>query len=411
MPSFIYKARDAAGKSIQDSMEAANSEEVLARLRSRGLLVTKVTRASAIIKKPSTDSSLALFLDRLTPISTDTLVSFNIQLSNLVNAGISLLDSLILLYNQIENKRLKKMVTNMARDIEGGASFSQALGKYPETFPLLYVSMVKAGEAGGNLDIVLVRYAAYAESQSDLKKKIGEALFYPLTLLVLSIGVILFIVTSVIPKFMEIYLAAKIDLPLFTLILYKTGTGLKKYWYLIFFFVLATWLGLRYYLRTKQGRFLFDKFKLKIPVVGPLFRQLAISRFARTMGTLVSSGVPVLETLDIVKDVIGNEVLKRTIEEVSASVERGEKIGEHLKRSGQFPPDTVQMITVGEETGNLDLMLNKVADFYTTSLGYAIRRLTTVFEQISLMVIGLIITLVMLSLILPLFNMIKILKR
>jgi type IV pilus assembly protein PilC len=313
--------------------------------------------------------------------------------------------------SRLENKKLKEVIDSVARDVEAGSSFSQALAKHPAVFPRLFVNMSRVGEASGKLASVLSRYSAYMEYQLDLQQKISGALFYPLLLLCAGVAVTLFIVSTIIPQFAQIFIKAGIRLPLPTLVVYKTGLGIRNFWYLGLILFIGLGLWLKFYIATSSGRLRFDWLKLNLPLIGPLYRKVAISRFCRSLATLVQSGVPILEALEITREVIGNEVLGRAISNTRSAVERGEKIGESLKVSEEFPPDVLQMISAGEETGELATLLNKVADFYELSLGYAIKKLTTIIEPVFLVFMGGMVGLIMASMLLPIFDMMQVLRR
>jgi len=385
-------------------MDAAGKDEVTEKLHRMGYMTTYVTEALPGIKIDSV-------LDKFKKINTEDMILFIVQLTNMINAGIPILVSLDTLDRQIENKSLKAIVGSVKRNLEAGDSFSQALARHPRVFSKLFVNMVKAGEASGRLDTVLSRFSEFFERQEDLKQKIKGALFYPIILLCAGILVILFVVTSIIPQFAEVFMKSGIRLPLVTLILYNIGIWIKHFWYVVMLVILVGWVGVKYYVKTERGRFNFDKFKLKIPIIGQLSRKVGIARFASTLGTLVASGVPILESLDITKEVLGNEILSRVIGNVRNSVGKGEKIAESLNISKEFPADTVQMIAIGEETGNLDGMLSKIADFYNMSLGYTIKKLITVIEPLFLVVMGGMVGFIMASMLLPMFDMIKILRH
>lgn len=404
MPTYTYKARDAAGKSIKGSMEAISKVELSDKLHKLGYITTQVVEALPGVRL---DSAVSFFQR----ISTEDIIMFNIQLANLIHAGVSLLASLHTLGRQIENKKLKEIVADVARNVEAGESFSEALQHHPEIFSNLFLSAVKAGEASGKLDTVLTRFAVYCEQQADLSQKIRGAFFYPAILLLAGIGVTLFIVSVIIPQFAEIFLKVGIPLPLPTLLLYKIGMGIKQFWYSLLLFALVGVLGLQYYANTSRGRLQVDRVNLGVPVLGSLFRKAAISRFARTLGMLLASGVPILQSLDIVKEVIGNKVLSGTVENVRLAVEKGEGISEPLRVSKEFPPDTIQMISVGEESGSLDEMLVKISDFYDRSVNYTVKKLTTLLEPLLLLLMGCMVGFIMASMLLPIFDMVKILKR
>lgn len=405
MPTYTYKARDVMGKPIKGAMDATTREELIDKLHKMGYMTTHVKET------PRISINIESIFEKLKTISTESMIMFNVQLSNMINAGISILASLDMLYKQTANKRLRDIVKNVKVGIEAGNSFSQALSCYPSVFSDLFVSIIRVGETSGKLDTVLARFAEYSEHQADLKQKITGAIFYPTILLFAGICVISFIVTFIIPQFAEIFMKTGIKLPFVTLILYNIGIGIKYFWHTILLFIVITILAVTCYANTKTGRWKIDMLKLRLPLIGPLYRKTAISRFARTLGTMVASGIPILEALDITKGVMGNEVLARVIDDTRSSVEKGQMIGESLKGSGEFPPDTAHMISVGEETGNLDMMLNKISDFYDMSVGYMIKKLTVMIEPVFLVIMGSLVGLIMASMLLPMFDMIKILKH
>lgn len=404
MLAFNYRARDNTGKLVRGALEAISQEDVAEKLRRMGYAPVKITEVFAGLKLEQLEW-------KFRRIKTQDIVMFNVQLANMLDAGLSVISSLDTLQKQCENKRLSEVIGRVSRSVEAGESFSQSLAKHPRVFPNLLVSMVKAAEAGGDLGGVLNRYAEFAEAQADLQRKIKEALYYPIILIVAATGVIVFIATVLIPKFVEIFTRAGISLPLPTIILYGIGTAIRQFWYVIILAGVLIVSGLRRYVRTKTGKFRFDKVSLKLPILGPVVRKICISRFARTLSTLVGSGVPILESLDIVSDVVNNQVLVRVIKQMRQSVEKGERLAESLKVSEEFPPDAVQMISVGEESGNLVRMLNKISDFYDRATGYSIKKLVASLEPILLVVMGAVVTFTMASMLLPMFNMVKLLRR
>lgn len=405
MPTFTYKARDAAGKAVSGNMETASKTELMEKLRKMGYMTTKVADGN-----PG-GVEFVTILDKLKRVSPDEMLMFYIQFSNMINSGINILMSLSTLARQTENKVLRSVLGEVAKKIEAGTNLSEAMAPHTRLFSKSFVSMVKAGEASGSLDAVLMRYALFFERQEDMKQKVRGALFYPLILLCFGCIVMLFIVTSVIPKFAEIYVKSGVRLPLPTLIVYRVGTALKNYWYILIGAAVFVFLAVKSFSKTVKGALLFDNFKLRLPVIGPLYRKVVIARFARTLSTLVASGVPILQSLDITKEVIGNEVLSRVVANARSYVEEGERLSEPLRVSGEFPPDVVQMISVGEESGSLDTMLSKIADFYDLTADYAIKKLTTVIEPVFLLIMGGMVGLIMASMLLPIFDMVKTLRR
>jgi len=385
-------------------MEADSKPELAEKLNKLGYMPTEVAETVPGLNFGS-------LLEPFESVGTDDLIVFNVQLPNLIHAGLSILSCLNILSEQTGNRKLRETIGSISRSVENGESFSAALVAHPKIFPNLFISMVKAGEASGKLETILTRYAAYCEDQAELRQKVKGALFYPMILLFAGIAVTLFIVTAVIPQFAEIFMKVGIPLPLPTLLLYQVGMTIKQFWYSLILFAAVGWLGFKYYAGTTMGRFQVDRLGLALPGLGLLFRRAAISRFARTLGMLVASGVPILQSLEIVREVIGNDVLARTIGNVHAAVEKGERISESLRISREFPVDAVQMISVGEETGNLDEMLNKISDFYDRSVGYMVKKLTTVIEPLMLVVMGCLIGFIMASMLLPMFDMMKILRQ
>ncbi|MFH1046121.1 MAG: type II secretion system F family protein [Candidatus Omnitrophota bacterium] len=404
MTTFLYRARDNAGKLVRGVIEALAKPEVADKLRRMGYSPVDISESSGSFRL----EDLSKIFQR---ISTEEMIMFNLQLSNMLDSGLSIMSSLDTLKKQIENRRLKEIIASVGRNVEGGMNFSQSLALHPRVFPRLLVNMVAAGEASGNLDKVLARYAAFAEAQADLEQKIRGALFYPMILMIAATLVIVFIVTFVIPQFVEIFGRSGIALPLPTIILYKAGNFIKQFWYGLGIGLFALGLLVKKYASTKDGKLFFDRLSLKLPVIGLLVRRTCISRFARTLATLVGSGVPILQSLDIVREVVNNEILGQAVYQMRLAAEKGERLAAALKVSAEFPLDIVQMIAVGEETGALEDMLNKVSDFYDRAIGYSIKKLTTLLEPAFLLVMGSIVAFIMASMLLPMFDMITLLRH
>jgi type IV pilus assembly protein PilC len=401
---FTYKARDTNGRAVGGDMEAASKTDLIDKLHKMGYMPTKVSEAKSGV-------NLAGMLERFKRVGSDDMLMFYIQFSNMISSGITILMSLSTMARQIHNKALARELGEVSRQIEGGSTLSGALSGHQAVFSKLFVSMVKAGEASGNLDAVLMRYAVFFEHQEDIKAKVKGALFYPLILLSFGTAVMLFIITFVIPQFALIYTKAGVRLPIPTLIVYKAGLALKNYWYVIIAVIIAAVILIKLFARSDKGSLLIDGVKLRLPIVGDLYRKVAISRFTRTLGTLLGSGVPILQSMDITKEVAGNRILEKIISDARQYVEKGERLAEPLKVSGEFPPDVVQMISVGEESGNLDGMLNKIADFYDMTVDYAIKKLTTVIEPVFLLILGCMVGVIMASMPMPIFDMVKTLRH
>lgn len=404
MSLYRYKARDEMGKLVEGAVEAPTEADLIEKLRKMGYVITGVYIASDVF-------SVQDFFTGFGRISHEEMIFFNIQLSGMLEGGLPLLTCLRTISAQMENKRLKKLLEEITIKVETGSSLSEALTVYSRDFSKLTISMIRAGEASGNLSLVLKRLADFGERELDLRQKISGAMLYPVLLFIAATVVILFIVTFIIPQFADIFLKANIPLPIVTRTLYGAGMAIKNYWHLLVLGVIALFLGARSYVNTRGGRFRFDAFKLNIPVVGPLIRRAAIAKFARMLATLSASGVNILESLEILEGTIGNAVLSLVVAKVREAVRGGSKLSEPLKSSKEFPPDVVQMIVAGEETGNLDAMLNKVADLYESAIAYSIKRLTSLLEPLFLLVMGCVVAVIMASMLIPMFDLVKVLRR
>jgi type IV pilus assembly protein PilC len=384
-------------------LNAPNREALADQLKRMGYLVT---RAQELAEGATVEG----LLQRLRGVGYDDLVLFNVQLSKMVQVGIPLVTALDTLSQQTDNPRLREAIGEVARGVEGGASFSEALGHHPSIFSNLFINMVRAGEVSGKLDEILRRLAVFAKHQAELREQLKTALTYPMLLLVVGIGAGTFLVMGVIPKFIKIFLEANVPLPLPTWLLFQLSRLLGRYWPVLLATMMVLAVGLRYAVRTPQGRRWWDTILLKIPVVGGLVRKTALSRFARTLETLLSSGVPVLESLSITEQTCGNVVIADVCRTAQAGVKQGGAISETLKVSREFPPMVVQMIMVGEASGALDQMLGEIAEHYDELIRHGLKRLTTLIEPIFLVLMGGMVAFIMASILLPLFRMVNVIR-
>lgn len=404
MPLYKYTARDAEGNPVKGIMEADGKEDLIAAFSQKKCMVT------AVAEEKSVHIPVAC-MRWLKNIRTEDMLMFYVQFSNMISAGVTILKSLHVFTRQIENKYLCEAVKDVAANVESGVALSHAFEMHPHIFSKLFTNMIKAGEASGKLDNVLMRYGELFEKQTDVRKKVFSALLYPIILVLVGIAVTLFVVSFVIPQFVETYQHAGIALPLVTTAVYTVGVSIKQYWYVVVASLGAIILVLKAIGKTAGGRRTFDYILLHVPMYGKIIRKTAIARFARTLGTLYESGVPIVTALTIAREVIGNRILADVIVDATAMIEQGGNFSVALGESGEFPHYVVQMISVGEETGVFDTMLHKIADFYDMTVAYAIKNITTIIEPVCLMVLGSTVGFVMASMLLPMFDMIQVLKQ
>ncbi len=401
MPSFLYKAKSPGGEVIKGEIEAPQKRAAIDRLRNKRMIVLDISEKGADFTSD--------MLNRMNPLKNRVkekdLVVFARQLSTLVSAGVPIVQGLSILIRQIENEYFRNIVNRMREDIESGSAIAEAMEKHPSAFGELFVNMVKAGELGGILDVILQRMADFLESSSALKSKIRGAMVYPGVISFVALAVTLFLLIVIIPSFGETFAEFGQELPLPTQMLLGLSDFLGRYiLYMIPAFILML-VGLKKYYDTDEGSRKIDQFMLNVPVFGILVRKAAIARFTRTFGTLVKSGVPILEALETVAHTSGNRVIEAAVLDAKDAIREGEKIAEPLQKSGVFPPMVMQMISIGEETGNLDMMLAKIADFYDSEVDRAVDGLTSMIEPIIIVIMGIVIGAIVIAMFLPIFEM------
>ena len=401
MPNYRYTARDERGTAVTGTLAAPSPETLADQLKRMGYLVTQS-------RELAEGATLETLVEQLRRVGYNDLVLFNVQLSKMVQVGIPLVTALDTLAQQTDNAKLRGAVGDVARNVEGGASFSESLGRHPSIFSRLFINMVRAGEISGKLDEILTRLAAFAKHQAELREQVKTAMTYPVVLLVVGVGVCAFLIAGIIPKFMNIFLEAKVTLPLPTLMLYQLSLFVRRWWIGLLALLAAVMLGVRYYLRTPRGRRWFDTTLLKVPVLGDLARKAALSEVTRTLETLFSSGVPVLESLAIAADTCGNTVIADVCRTAQTSVKQGGAMYDTLKVSREFPPMVVQMIVVGETSGTLDHMLWEIAEHYDELVRHGLKRLTTLIEPAFLVIMAGVVAFIMASILLPLFHMVNV---
>jgi len=397
MPIYKWEGKAAKGAIKKGEMEAPSETAIRIHLRQQNIIPTK-------IESKGKEINISLpFLKK--KVQQRSVAVFTRQLATMIDAGLPLVQSLEVLSSQQDNKVFKDIIRVIREDVEGGSTFAGALKKHPTAFNELYTNLVVAGEEGGILDTILNRLAAYIEKAEALKKKVKSALIYPATIVTVAVAVVMILMLFVIPVFETMFQSAGQSLPLPTVIVLTMSKMIKKY--IVIFIpvlILLFYLFKRYY-KTDNGKAVVDRLLLKSPVFGPLFRKIAVARFSRTLGTLVSSGVPILDGLTIVSRTAGNRAIEIAIMNARASIREGETIAEPLGRSSLFPPMVIQMIAVGESTGALDTMLSKIAEFYEDEVDVAVSNLTSLLEPLLMIFLGVVIGGVVIAMYLPIFNM------
>jgi len=401
---FNYTVRDRTGREITGSLEAENSDVLAGKLRQMGYFVVSVDEVKVSLSK----KEIHIFGVK---VKTEAVTIFTRQFATMINAGLPLIKCLSILAQQTESSSLADIITDCQREVEAGRSLSEALSKHPEAFPNLYVAMVRAGELGGMLDDVLLRVADQLEREAEIRKKVKSAMTYPVAILGLSLILLTGMIVFVVPRFTAMFKQLGGDLPTFT----KALVGISHFvggWggLVIIACIVGFVIAERRFKATDKGRYAIDKMKLRLPFVGSLFHKTAMSKFSRSLGTLLSSGVPILGALEITGETTGNMVVTRALEDVRAGVKEGETIAQPLSQAAVFPPMVTQMIAIGEETGALDVMLGKVSEFYDTEVNAGVDSLTSTLEPLLMMFLGVTVGLIVIALYLPIFRVITMIK-
>ncbi|MBD0321012.1 MAG: type II secretion system F family protein [Gemmatimonadetes bacterium] len=396
MPVFAYSARNATGEILTGEIDLPTRDEVVGFLhRQRLRPVTVNTKAK--------DFNIVIG----TGIKTREVVIFTRQFATMINSGLPLVQSLTILAEQTENKIFAKIITEVLNDIQSGQTLADSMRRHPKIFTELYVNMVAAGEAGGILDTILLRLAVFLEKNDALVRKIKGAMTYPAVMLFVVIACTTILLWKVVPVFAGIFIDAGLELPMPTKVVLAASSFLQTYIWMMIVGVIALAFAVKQYYKTEGGQLMIDRLMLNMPVLGSMLRKSAVSRFTRTLGTLVSSGVSILEGLQITARTAGNRVIHDAVMASRASIAGGATIAEPLKTSGVFPPMVVQMINVGEQTGGLDEMLSKIADFYDDEVDAAVTALTSILEPIMIVVMGVVIGGMVVAMYMPMFDMIK----
>jgi type IV pilus assembly protein PilC len=398
MITFSYQARDAAGRIVSGIQEALNEDNAVTSLMSRGLMVLSLQ------KKATASHSRR----KSTKVKETDLVLFTRQLSTMVEAGISLVQALTALYEQADPKRqggLRGVVSDITARVQGGETFHESLAKHPRVFNRLFISMVKAGEHGGLLAEILDRLAGFLEASARLRKKVKSAMTYPVIVVCIAFAITTFLIVRVVPIFGEIFADFGAKLPAPTQFLIDVSNFVRGEWYFLVAGIGGAIFGVRAFLRSTRGKQLWDRWKLKLPVFGPLVHKICMSRFARTFAQLIRSGVPILEVLDIVGGSSGNHVVETAIKEVGADVEKGDNLSVSLSRKSIFPPMLLRMVAAGEATGKIDTMLEKMADFWDEEIEAMLDALTSLIEPMLIVFLGVIVGGIVIAMFLPIFKL------
>jgi len=405
MQKYAYYALNREGKQIFGVIAADNQALALNDIRSLGLFPTNVREATKGDERRAARKKKGLDELYFGGVKTKELVVMTRQLSTLIDAGLPLLRSVNVLIAQLKPCKLRDILREVASDVQSGSTFAEALAKHPKQFDRLYVNMVRAGEVGGLLETVLQRLAIFMERREALKRRVKGALIYPIAVILIAGGIVSFLLLKVVPVLADIFTEFGGDLPAPTKVLIAAGDFMIYKWWILLTALCWTIIGLKLAMRSKQVKRVFDRIILKVPLIGDLVTKVAVARFARTLGTLITSGVPILQALKITRETIGNEVIQNAVDTVHESVKEGDTIAAPLDKSKVFPPMVVNMIDVGEETGSLDAMLVKVADIYDAEVENAVDAMLSLLEPLIIIVLGGIIGFIVVALYLPIFTL------
>jgi type IV pilus assembly protein PilC len=403
--TYAYRVRDRVGQVVEGTLEADSRDLVVGKLREMGYTPVEVSERKNDGMR--TEIKLPGLSDR---VQLKDVAVFSRQFATMINSGLSLLRALSILAEQTENQALASIVNEVRIDVEKGSSLSVALSKHPKAFSRLYVAMVKAGEVGGSLDSVLMRLADTIEKQVELRRKVRSAMTYPAVVGVLVLLIVTAMLLFIIPMFKDLYKELGGTLPKPTQMLLGVSALVRKFWFLIFGVEIAAVVAFRRWIASDDGRKQWDRIKLRVPIFGQLVRKTALARFSRTLSSLVRSGVPILESLDIVAETSGNDVVAVAVQDTKEAVKGGQGISARLEEHEIFPPMVVQMLAVGEETGALDEMLDKIAEFYEQEVEATVDALTSLIEPLLIVVMGACVGGMVVSLYLPMFKIIELIK-
>lgn len=398
MPVFAYTAIDSNGRTVRSVMEADDEQLVLSKLRDQGLHITDIKRTANGPKRSAFGSK---------KVKPKSIVIFSRQFATMIDAGIPMLRCLDILTGQMKDPAMREAVEAVAVDVKGGLSLNEALVKHPQIFNKLYVNMIRAAELGGILDTILDRLAGFLEYENEIRGKIKGAMMYPVMVLGFSVLMLFVLFSFVLPKFKEIFTGMNVEMPPMTAALFGFGDFMQKSWWVVVILGVGSFFGIKMWGRTPQGRYQLDFLKLRVPMLGELTLKMSVARFSRTFGTLISSGVPMLRSLEIVGETLGNVVLTEAIDVTRTSIREGQKLSTPLAASGLFPSMVTCMIDVGEESGRLSEMLVKVGDFYDSEVEATVKGLTSMIEPLLIIFMGVIVGFIAISVMTPIFKLVN----
>lgn len=405
MPVFKYTAMDKSKIKKSGEIEAADQRELRAKLKGMGLIMLSANKKSGLAlkgkKKEKKEKKKGLFAK----VKVKERAIFTRQIATMISSGVSLLRSITILAEQNENPLFKEILMQVKEDLTSGIAFSEALAKHPKQFDKLFVSMVKAGEASGSLEVVLERLSDSMEKAEELKGKVKGAMMYPIIVLIVAGIITVLLLTFVIPKFTQMFTEANMKLPAVTMAVVNLSHLLQSYWWILLGGVVGTVIGFKKYYATEKGKKSVDTILLKLPLFGDFLRKVSVGRFTRTMATLLDSGVPILTAFDIVADVVGNTVMSETIRNAKSSIKEGNTIAKPLEESGKFPVMVTQMIEIGEESGAITEMLSKVADFNEREVEEAVTMLVSAMEPLTIVIMAITVGTMVIAMFLPMFSL------
>ena len=402
---FKFEAKDAAGKVVKGSVSANSQADAVADLRKRNLQPVEVTKAGGFASWFQKSSGSKKGLAKKASCKKGELEVFTRQLSTMLSAGIPMLEALEILADQAESPGFAYCLDKVVSDIRSGSDLSKAMEPHKRVFSHIYVSMIRAGEVSGQIDTILTRLAEYLEASAHLRSEIKSAMTYPVISLVLVIGIASFLMIGIVPSFKPVFESLEVELPGLTVVIMDIAFFMRDYWYLIFGGMFGAFVGLKAICKTPKGAYAKDQFMLRVPVFGILFKKVALSRFARTFSTLVKSGVPILGAMEIVSDTAGNLVISRIVDSARDAVRNGESLSDPFSKNTVFPPMVVKMMAIGERSGALDALLEKIAEFYDQQVEAEVKGLTSMIEPIMIAIMGVIVGGIVLAVFLPIFKL------